>query len=145
MQIYALLRVKFSSLKMSECKKMTNIRYGPLIHCHSDYLHNSTQFKQLGHFAFSLGQLMQLNLIYATQTPHILHFHSALSYIVIAVTRATQPNSSNSVHHFAFSLGHLTQLNLIYATQTKHILHFHSTYQPYSYNSTQLMHSNITS
>ena len=114
LQIYALLRVKFSSLKMCECKKMTNIRYGPLIHCHSDYSHNSTQFKQLGHFAFSLGQLMQLNLIYATQTPHILHFHSALSYIVIAVTRATQPNSSNSVHHFAFSLGQLTQLNLIY-------------------------------
>ena len=114
LQIYALLRVKFSSLKMSECKKMTNIRYGPLIHCHSDYSHNSTQFKQLGHFAFSLGQLMQLNLIYATQTPHILHFHSALSYIVIAVTRATQPNSSNSVHHFAFSLGQLMQLNLIY-------------------------------
>ena len=54
------------------------------------------------------------NSIYATQTPHILHFHSALSYIVIAVARPTQPNSSNSVHHFAFSLGQLTQLNLIY-------------------------------
>ena len=113
-RIYALLSVKFSGLKMCECKKMTNIRYGPLIHCHSDYSHNSTQFKQLGHFAFSLGQLMQLNLIYATQTPHILHFHSDLSYIVIAVTRATQPKSSNSVRHFAFSLGQLTQLNLIY-------------------------------
>ena len=28
LQIYALLRVKFSGLKMCECKKMTNIRYG---------------------------------------------------------------------------------------------------------------------
>ena len=26
--IYALLSVKFSGLKMCECKKMTNIRYG---------------------------------------------------------------------------------------------------------------------
>ena len=30
MRIYALLSVKFSGLKMYECKKMTNIRYGQL-------------------------------------------------------------------------------------------------------------------
>ena len=31
LRIYALLSVKFSGLKMCECKKMTNIRYGPWI------------------------------------------------------------------------------------------------------------------